>query len=111
MFKALAVKARVRIIQLLKHQALCVGALSTRLKITPGAVSQHLRVLKEAGLVEAEKRGYFMHYRLNQQALARWREALEQFLTAPEELAPCNLLTSGGGPCVLAKPDAKNRKN
>jgi len=77
-------------VQLLKNRSLCVGALAKILGITPGAVSQHLQVLKEAGLVEAEKRGYFMHYRLNQETLAHWKEALEEFLTAPapEALEP-----------------------
>jgi DNA-binding transcriptional ArsR family regulator len=111
MFKALAAPVRITMVQLLKNRALCVGALAKILGITPGAVSQHLRVLKEAGLVEAEKRGYFMHYRLSQKTLARWKQALEQFLTAPEELEPCDLLRLGGGPCVLVKPNAKNRKS
>jgi DNA-binding transcriptional ArsR family regulator len=111
MFKALAAPVRITMIQLLKNRALCVGALAKILGITPGAVSQHLRILKEAGLVEAEKRGYFMHYRLNQQTLARWKEALGEFLTIPEALAPCNLLKPGGVPCVPAKPNAKNRKS
>jgi DNA-binding transcriptional ArsR family regulator len=114
MFKVLAVPARVTIVQLLKHQALCVGALAARLGITPGAVSQHLGILKEAGLVKAEKRGYFMHYGLNVETLARWKEAMEEFLTAPEELKPsepCNLLKPGGGLCVPVKPGAKNRKS
>jgi len=111
MFKALAAPARITMVQLLKKRALCVGALAKILGITPGAVSQHLGILKEAGLVEAEKRGYFMHYRLNQQTLARWKEALEEFLTAPEELEPCKLLKPGGGTCVTVKPNVKNRKS
>jgi DNA-binding transcriptional ArsR family regulator len=103
MFKVLAVKARVRIVHLLKQQALCVGALSARLEITPGAVSQHLRVLKEAGLVEAEKRGYFMHYRLNRQTLCRWQEALKEFLTVPEAWESCLFIKQGGGPMCTCK--------
>lgn len=81
MFKVLAVAPRVRIIQLLKHRFLCVGALAKMLGITPGAVSQHLQVLKEAGLVKGEKRGYFMHYQLDQETMLRWKETMEQFLT------------------------------
>lgn len=112
MFRALAAPARIRMVQLLKNRVLCVAALAKILGITPGAVSQHLGILKEAGLVEAEKRGYFMHYRLNQQTLARWKEALGEFLTIPEALEPlepCNLPKPGGGLCVPVKPNAKNR--
>ena len=108
-FKALAAPARIRMVQLLKNRALCVGALAKILEITPGAVSQHLAVLKEAGLVVADKRGYFMHYRLDQVTLARWKEALGQFLTAPEALESCELLDLGGSPCVPVKPNVKNR--
>jgi ArsR family transcriptional regulator, arsenate/arsenite/antimonite-responsive transcriptional repressor len=107
MFKALAVQARVRIVQFLKTQALCVGALSARLNITPGAVSQHLRVLKEAGLVEAEKRGYFMHYRLNRQTLSRWQEALKEFLTIPEAWESCLFIKQGGGSMCTCKTECQ----
>jgi len=107
MFKALAAPARVSMVQLLKNRTPCVGALATRLGITPGAVSQHLGILKEAGLVEAEKRGYFMHYRLNQQTLARWKEALEEFLTAPKDFEPCIFIKRGGGTMCTCKTECQ----
>jgi DNA-binding transcriptional ArsR family regulator len=65
LFKILSVTARIRILNLIKERALCVNALARDLKITPAAVSQHLRVLRDAGLVTAEKRGYFVHYKAN----------------------------------------------
>jgi len=85
MGKVIGVPARVRILQLLKGRALCVGALASRLDITSGAVSQHLRIMRDAGLVTAEKRGYNVHYSLNEGALANWREALDALLS-PEEV-------------------------
>jgi len=78
--KALSVETRVRIIQLLKGRVLCVGALAARLDVTQGAVSQHLRILRDAGLVIDEKRGYFVHYRLNGKTLAKWRAAIDELL-------------------------------
>lgn len=63
-FKALAVERRARIIALLRGRCLCAGALARVLGITPGAVSQHLDVLKASNLVAAERRGNFMHYRI-----------------------------------------------
>ena len=80
MFKALSVDTRVRIVQLLRDRALCVGALSARLAVTQGAVSQHLRVLRDANLVVPDKRGYYVHYRLNEKTLAKWRRAAERLL-------------------------------
>ena len=79
-FKALSVDTRVRMIELLKNRALCVGALSARLDVTQGAVSQHLRILRDAELVVPEKRGYYVHYRLNEKTLLKWKNAVERFL-------------------------------
>jgi ArsR family transcriptional regulator len=107
MFKALAAPARITMVQLLKKRALCVGALAKKLGLTQGAVSQHLQLLKEAGLVEGEKRGYFMHYRLNPQTLARWQEALAEFLAAPEDFEPCIFIKRGGGTMCTCKTECQ----
>jgi len=80
LLKVLSVDTRVRIVQLLKGRALCVNALAGRLDVTQGAVSQHLRVMRDAGLVMDEKRGYFVHYRLNEETLAAWREEIDKLL-------------------------------
>ena len=79
-FKVLSVDTRVKIVQLLKARALCVNALSHHLGVTPAAVSQHLRVLRDADVVIPEKRGYFVHYRLNGKTLRRWKELTHQLL-------------------------------
>jgi ArsR family transcriptional regulator len=79
--KILSVGTRVQILQLLKSSALCVGALSARLDVTQGAVSQHLRILREADLVVAEKRGYFVQYRLNEKTLSKWKNMMDKLLT------------------------------
>jgi len=63
-FRALGVEKRGEILHLLARRTLCVGALSRLVGISPGAVSQHLRVLRDAGLVEADRMGYFVHYRI-----------------------------------------------
>ena len=79
-FKTLSVETRVRIIDLLKHRSLCVNALARALEITPAAVSQHLRILRNADIVTAEKRGYFVHYNVNEATLAKWKGAAEVLL-------------------------------
>jgi len=73
-FKVLSVENRVRILQLLKGKALCVNALAKLLGITPAAVSQHLRILRDSDIVTAEKRGYFVHYRLNKKTMKQWKK-------------------------------------
>jgi len=80
--KVLSVETRVRILELVKDRALCVGAIAARLDVTQGAVSQHLRILRDAGFVIAEKRGYFVHYRLNEKTLSKWKAMINRLLTA-----------------------------
>jgi DNA-binding transcriptional ArsR family regulator len=77
----LSAEARVRIIGLLRERSLCVGALAARLEMSSQAISQHLRLLKHAGLVRSEKRGNFAHYSLNESALADCCDAVEEVLS------------------------------
>jgi DNA-binding transcriptional ArsR family regulator len=80
-FKILSVETRVKMIDLLRQRSLCVNALARALNISPAAVSQHLRILRDADVVIAEKRGYFVHYRINEQTLERWRVTADQILS------------------------------
>jgi ArsR family transcriptional regulator len=83
-FKLLSVDTRVRMIDLLKRRSLCVNALARVLGITPAAVSQHLRVLRDADIVRADKQGYFVHYRVNEKTLAEWNKTAKQLLEMHE---------------------------
>lgn len=89
MFQALSLDTRIRIIRLLRDRVLCVGALAARLELTPGAVSQHLRILSDAGLVIPEKRAQFVHYRLNPEALSQWQKEVQGLLTVNDRELPC----------------------
>lgn len=85
LFKALSVETRVEMIELLKHRSLCVNSLAKTLGITPAAVSQHLRVLRDADLVVADRKGYFVHYRVNREALERMKDDALRFFLHPED--------------------------
>lgn len=67
--KTLGEETRFQIMKLLLHHDLCVGALARLLNISKPAVSQHLKILREAGLVRGEKRGYWTHYRVERALL------------------------------------------
>jgi len=81
-FKALSTPTRLRLVKLLgEHEgALCVNSLARRLDVSQSAVSQHLRVLRQTGLVKSERRGSSVHYLLDQDSLkqhtAKVRETL-----------------------------------
>jgi DNA-binding transcriptional ArsR family regulator len=82
LFKVLGVESRIRIIDLLKQKGpLGVNKMSELLGITPSAVSQHLRVLKHAGLVRNERKGYWIPYEVDPVALEECRELLSGVCT------------------------------
>lgn len=85
LFGALASDTRVQILQELGEKPLCVGALAMRLDLTQSAISQHLTVLRNAGLVESDKRGSFVHYSLVPGAAERCRKALGEILADHQE--------------------------
>ena len=74
--KALCEPSRCRIITLLSQRAYCVSALATFLELSPPAVSQHLRVLRDADIVCCEKFGYHTHYTLNKEKLAQIADSI-----------------------------------
>jgi DNA-binding transcriptional ArsR family regulator len=78
LFKILSVDKRIEIIELLKKKPMSVNSLADKLGVTQSAVSQHLRVLKSAGLVADERQGYWIFYSLNFDALEKCRQRLNR---------------------------------
>lgn len=81
LFKLLSVDKRIEIIECLKKGDMNVNALAEHLGITQSAVSQHLRILKSAGLVKNERKGYWIHYSLDREALEKCRQRLNRICT------------------------------
>ncbi len=73
--KALGEPTRLQIYRLLLQRKHCTRSLSKKLGITEPAVSQHLRILREAGLVYGERCGYHIHYFPRQDAADYLAEA------------------------------------
>ena len=84
-FNVLSVEARVRIVQLLRRRSLCVIELTAPLGITQAATSQHLRVLKDAGIVRWEKRGLHVYYHLDKKNMARLSKAVNGLLSVDDD--------------------------
>ncbi len=82
MFKALAVETRVRIIDILKSNGpLGAKKIAELVGITPAAVSQHLKILRQAGFVRSERNGYWIPYSLDEEAMENCREVLTEICT------------------------------
>ena len=69
--KALAHPVRVQILRLLAERRCLCGDLVEALPVAQSTVSEHLRILKEAGLIYDEAEGPRRHYCLNQRLLER----------------------------------------
>ncbi len=81
-FKVLGVETRVKIIELLKSEGpLGAKSIAESIGITTAAASQHLKILKQAGFVRNERKGYWIPYSINEEALENYREILTQVCT------------------------------
>lgn len=84
-FKVLSDETRFKMINVLLTHDLCVGALAHHLGISEAAVSQHLKQLREVGLVKGEKRGYWTHYIVERSKLDELAESVRELTS----LQPC----------------------
>ena len=77
--RAIAAPHRRRILALVRDEELAAGEIAAHFDVTRPAVSQHLNVLKEAGLVSERRNGTRRLYRARPQGLAELKEFLEEF--------------------------------
>ncbi len=77
--KAIAAPHRRQILSLVRDGELSAGEIAAHFDVTRPAVSQHLTVLKEAGLVDERRNGTRRLYRARPQGLAELRTFLEEF--------------------------------
>lgn len=82
-FKALGDPTRIKIFKLLAFESknLCVGALAESLGITQPAVSQHLKILKNVGILESKRMGFHVHYRINKETLSAYKSDINSLLS------------------------------
>ena len=82
LFKALGDETRLKIIKLiaLKGNNLCVGMIAKNIEISQPAVSQHLSILKKAGLVKSSRYGSIIHYKMNAGRLESFKKSVKKYL-------------------------------
>jgi DNA-binding transcriptional ArsR family regulator len=78
-FAALAEPNRLRMVELLRSRPRTVNQICDRLRLNQPHVSKHLRVLKEAGLVDVQPRGQQRIYQLRGRSLLRLHNWLERY--------------------------------
>ncbi|MFN2364290.1 MAG: ArsR/SmtB family transcription factor [Halarsenatibacteraceae bacterium] len=85
--KAIADKTRLQLLESLLTKNYCVSALAEKNEISESAVSQHLKILREADLVIGEKRGYYVHYTVKRDNLKSIAVEIEKL--ADKEVKSC----------------------
>jgi len=94
MLKALAEPMRFRIYNHLLERKHCVRSLSKKLEVTESAISQHMKVMREAGLIYGEKYGYHTHFLPAQEAIdsltALFQQMREKALAVDRDMTVCN---------------------
>jgi ArsR family transcriptional regulator len=86
--KAIGEPKRFLLLRLMSERGYCVSALARRSELSESAVSQHLKILREAGLVYGVKKGYYTHYCLDKEALSAVIAEFEQIRNTQRK--PCD---------------------
>ncbi len=97
--KALSDETRFNMVNLLLKHDFCVGALARQSGVSKAAVSQHLQILRKAGLVKGEKRGYYTHYCVNRELLKYTAEKIIELSCQKKERDNCKIDQEGEHHC------------
>ena len=91
LFRALGDANRLKILRLLRERVYCVHMIAEKVGLSQPAASQHLRVLRTAGLVHGEKRGFYVHYSLRPEAVHQCAELVTALAPAKPKRKRCGV--------------------
>ena len=122
MFKALGEPTRLKIVRLLTERHHCSRSIAKTLDISEPAVSQHMTVLKQAGLVSAYRHGRHMHFSLNDEVLElliaelqSWQDLAQHVVGCHDQQSSCEFkLDDGSSGCLYeqtCKQDTSGKPN
>ena len=84
LFQAFAESYRMQVIELLRDRELCACDIAKHLRISASKLSFHLKILREAGLIQGRQEGRWIYYRLNLPQFV----VLEQYLAEFRRMSP-----------------------
>jgi ArsR family transcriptional regulator len=99
--------SRMTILRILVDGPACVCTLQQHVPVAPNALSYHLKVLREAGLITGRRRGRWVDYELVDDALARLRDAIPATQSQPSRVSPSSTSTTERS---FGSPHAKVRR-
>lgn len=85
LFKALNDPTRRKILDMLRDQDLSAGEIADKFDISKPSISHHLEILKQADLVDTDRRGQFIYYSINTTGIEDVTKWLFQFLNNNNE--------------------------
>ena len=104
--KALADETRLRILNVLRQESLCVCDLEAVLRLSQSNASRHLTKLRHCRLIVAEKQAQWVYYRINEQLLADhpfvraiMEHELENIAKNQQDLSTLRQYRNHGGGC------------
>lgn len=97
-FKALGEETRTKIILMLSRREMCVCEMMAQLNLSQPAVSHHIKILKQAGLVNRRRKGKWIFYSLNKQGFLSRAKSVQQLLMEP-------VSTKGGDHDIVIRED------
>jgi DNA-binding transcriptional ArsR family regulator len=107
-FRALAEPRRRQILRLVTHFELAAGEIAETFEVSRTAVSQHLTVLRHAGLLDERRDGTRRLYRARREGLAELREYLEEMWS--ESLDVARALVEADRPVASADLDSPEER-
>ncbi|MEA5464199.1 ArsR/SmtB family transcription factor [Leptothoe sp. PORK10 BA2] len=84
LFQAFAEPYRMQVIELLRDRELCACDIANHLEISASKLSFHLKILRQAGLIQGRQEGRWIYYRLNLSQFV----VLERYLAEFQQLSP-----------------------
>jgi DNA-binding transcriptional ArsR family regulator len=103
-FRALGDDTRLALLALLRVRELCVCEMTALVGLSQAAVSEHLRRLKDAGLVEDQRRGTWAFYRLRSDLPDYAQAALEAVELPVEDVVRLAELVPGARCSTVSEP-------
>ena len=100
-FKALGEPTRLKIINILASEGgyFCVGLLAEKLGVSQPAVSQHLKILKDAGILDSKRIGFHVHYFADAETLKNHKKQIDKLIENAYKKCKC----PEGKTCLILK--------
>lgn len=90
-FKALSEEGRLKILKFISGCERCACEVQEQLDLTQPTISHHMKILTQAGIINSEKKGRWMHYSINKEKMLEVSEFLQSIIECSDDTLIKNL--------------------